>query len=236
MKMLDEWVANDLEDVRGKPVSWLSEHYFFRDPSRPAYCDSTYFFAPADGVILYATLVEPDDAIVEIKGRRYTPREAMRNAAYDKKSLVIGTFMTFFDVHINRVPYAGRLSYRELEPVTTQNRPMLPVEKALLESLSVRPGIADYLLHNQRVLNRVFAPTLGQHYYILQIADYDVDSILPFRLKQNSPYSQNQRFSQIRYGSQVDLIVPLSSRFEYTPLVEPGVHVEAGLDPVLRIE
>ena len=57
--------------------------------------------------------------------------------------------------------------------------------------------------------------------YLLQIADFDVDSITPFKLAQNRRFDQNQRFSQIRYGSQVDLIVPLSDRYELTPLLEP---------------
>lgn len=61
-------------------------------------------------------------------------------------------------------------------------------------------------------MNRIFSIELGQHCYVLQVADYDVDCITPFRLKQNQPFAQNQRFSQIRYGSQVDLILPLSPR------------------------
>jgi len=70
---------------------------------------------------------------------------------------------------------------------------------------------------------------------MLQIADYDVDCIVPFKLKQNQPVFQGQRFSQVRYGSQVDLVVPLSSRFEFEPVQETGDHVEAGTDPLIRI-
>ena len=76
---------------------------------------------------------------------------------------------------------------------------------------------------------------LKQYYYILQVADYDVDCITPFRLKQNQPFAQNQRFSQIRYGSQVDLIIPLSERFDFEPLVDTGMHVEAGVDPLVKV-
>ena len=90
------------------------------------------------------------------------------------------------------------------------------------------------------MINKIYAPELGQHYYVLQIADYDVDSITPFQLKQNRPFGQNQRFSQIRYGSQVDLIVPLRDpltvRFRFVPNLEPGMHVEAGVDPLIQIE
>jgi phosphatidylserine decarboxylase len=46
---------------------------------------------------------------------------------------------------------------------------------------------------------------------------------------------QNERFSVVRYGSQVDLIVPLSERFDFTPVFPSGVHVEGGLDPLLEV-
>jgi len=235
-KTLQEWIEEDVSPYRDKSIRWLSENHFFRDPSRPLYSDPLYFFAPADGVVLYQRRVEPDQRIVGIKGRNFTLRDAMRDPGFDRECLVIGIFMTFFDVHVNRVPYAGRLSYKELEPIDTYNYPMLEIEKGLLDELRVNTDDAAYLHNNQRVLNRVYAPDLGQWYYILQIADFDVDSILPFELKQNRPYKQNQRFSQIRYGSQVDLIVPISERFVFTPLQAVGVHVQAGVDPLIGID
>jgi phosphatidylserine decarboxylase len=48
-------------------------------------------------------------------------------------------------------------------------------------------------------------------------------------------FAQNQRFSMIRYGSQVDLIIPLSEQYLYTPVLGAAMHVEAGLDPLVRI-
>jgi phosphatidylserine decarboxylase len=85
------------------------------------------------------------------------------------------------------------------------------------------------------MLNKVESWELGRNYYILQIADYDVDSITPFDLSAQKPYSQNERFSQIRYGSQVDLIVPLGGQFDFEFVWKVGTHVEAGVDPLLRI-
>ena len=216
-------------------MRWLSEQYFFRDPSRAIYSDSTYFFPPADGIILYSKEVDSVEDIIEIKGKPYTLREAMRNDAYSQKSLVIGIFMTFYDVHINRIPYAGHLCYRELDSIDTYNYPMIEVEKDLLDEVVPYARNAGYLFNNQRVINRIFNLDLKQYYYVLQVADYDVDSITPFKLKQNQPFAQNQRFSQIRYGSQVDLIIPLSEHFEFEPLLQPGMHVEGGVDPLVRI-
>jgi phosphatidylserine decarboxylase len=234
-KSLEQWVEEDVEPVRDKPVRWLSENHFFRDPLRAVYSDPSHFFSPADGIVLYQEIVEPDERVVAIKGRDYTLHEAMRDPSYGARSLVIGIFMTFYDVHINRLPYAGRISYRELDPIDTYNYPMLPVEKAIVDDLDIGLGEADYLRNNQRMLNRVHTPTLGLTYHVLQIADFDVDSITPFELKQNWPCAQNQRFSQIRYGSQVDLVIPLSARLKFEFTQQPGLHVEAGVDTLVRI-
>lgn len=234
-KALKEWLETDVKEVRNKPMRWLSEQYFFRDPARPLYSDPAFFFAPADGVVLYAKQVDPDQQILDIKGKSHSLQTALRDNDYNRESLVIGIFMTFYDVHINRIPFAGRLTYRALESINSYNYPMLDVEKDLLSELPAYAKHAGYLFNNQRVVNKVFSIDLQQHYYILQIADYDVDSITPFELKQNRMFSQNQRFSQIRYGSQVDLIIPLSERFNYRPVIKKGYHVEAGIDPLVKI-
>ena len=234
-KPLHDWLETDVAPMRERSLRWLAENHFFRDPTRAVYADARFFFPPADGIILYAREVRPDQAIVDIKGRPYSLRTALRAPEFRHECLVVGIFMTFYDVHVNRVPYPGRLSYRELDTLDTYNYPMLDVEKDLLAELAPYTERAGYLFNNQRMLNRVFSIDLGQQYYVLQVADYDVDSITPFRLRQNQPFAQNQRFSQIRYGSQVDLIIPLSKRWQLEPLLEPGMHVEAGVDPLVRV-
>ncbi len=234
-KPLRDWVEQDVRPVQNRSLRWLSERHFFRDPMRSVYTDPSYFFSPADGVILYQTCVKGRDPIVDIKGRPYSLQDAMRDPGYDQESLVIGIFMTMFDVHINRVPYAGRLSYRELPAIDTENRPMLDVEKDLVEALRLDLSRAEFLHANQRVLNRVYAAGLGQSYYLLQVADYDVNTIAPFQLRQNLPVAQGRRFSQIRFGSQVDLIIPLSPRCDFAPTQPVGTHVDAGVDPLVRV-
>ncbi len=61
---------------------------------------------------------------------------------------------------------------------------MLEVEESILGDLRVAPSRAEYLRHNQRMVNRVATTDFDDPYYVLQIADYDVDSITPFELKQ----------------------------------------------------
>jgi phosphatidylserine decarboxylase len=234
-KPMAEWLKSDVQPFREKSISWISQHHFFRDPSRPTYADMKRFFSPADGIVIYQREVQPDEAIVMIKGKNYTLRDALRDKEFSPRCLVIGIFMTFFDVHVNRVPYPGLLSYNELDAIDTYNHPMLDVETSIFEDLRIPTESLGYLHHNQRMVNRVFSSDLGLAYYILQIADYDVNCVTPFALKQNKPVGQGQRFSMVRYGSQVDLIVPLSTRFEYKLVQETGCHVEAGLDPLIEL-
>jgi len=234
-KKLPDWLDSDVRPFRENSLTWLSQYHFFRDPTRPTYSDLSYFFSPADGIILYQREVDPDECIVEIKGRTYSLRDAMRDPHYDARSLVIGIFMTFFDVHINRIPYPGRLSYREADPIDTYNHPMLALEKSILQDLHISTDSMEYLQYNQRVLNRIYSVDLAQPYYVLQIADQDIDRITPFVLRQNQLLAQGQRFSQVRYGSQVDLIVPLSSEFAFELVQETGDHVEAGIDPIIKL-
>ena len=146
-KTLRKWLETDVGEVRKKPMRWLSEEFFFRDPSRSIYSDPSYFFPPADGIILYVKRVCPDEPIVDIKGKPYSLCSGMRDEEYDKESLVIGIFMTFFDVHINRIPYAGRLAYKELDPIDTYNYPMIDVERDLLDEITPYTRHAGYLFN-----------------------------------------------------------------------------------------
>ncbi len=234
-KTLEEWVETDVQALQDKSISWLSQFHFFRDPVRPTYSDWSYFFSPADGIILYQRTVDADESLVEVKGRSYSLQDALRDPGYKSRSLVIGIFMTFYDVHVNRVPYPGQLSYKELDPIDTYNHPMLDVEKGILQDLRIPQEALEYLHHNQRMVNRIYSSELGMSYYVLQIADYDVDCITPFDLKQNQAAAQGERFSMIRYGSQVDLIVPLSPRFDFEIIQKDHNHVEAGIDPLIKI-
>lgn len=234
-KALKEWIASDVRRARKLSPRVLSEQYFFRDPLRPVFADSSYFFAPADGVILYQRELAPTEKLVEIKGRVYSLTEALRDDSFDQTCLVIGIFMTLYDPHINRVPFSGTLSYDLLPTIETHNWPMLATEEDLLRGHLAVLDDADYLFNNQRMLNRVYASGLGLTYYMLQIADYDVTAILPFETRQNRHYAQNQRFSQVRFGSQLDLIIPLSPRWKFETLLPDETHIEAGLDPLVRI-
>jgi phosphatidylserine decarboxylase len=239
-KPLARWVEEDVGPYRDRDVRWLSEHFFFRDPARATYADRSVFLSPADGVILYQGFFHPEHSLLDIKGKSYSLRDALGKPKLDRTCAVVGIFLTFYDVHTQRVPYPGTLEYRQLDEIVTQNRPMLEVEHDLIEALKV-PPIQDFHRTNQRAVNTFRTRDYSDHgqfeYYVLQIADYDVDCIVPFELDQHEPAFQGERFGQIRYGSQVDLVVPFNypeaPPFQFVQ--EVGFHVEAGVDPLLRL-
>jgi phosphatidylserine decarboxylase len=141
--------------------------------------------------------------------------------------------MSFYDVHINRIPYGGVLKFEHLEPIESTNKPMLAVEKDILNKV-INPNNMDYLKFNERMLNKIYVSSLDYTYYLVQIADEDVNVIAPFK-HQGDLVSQNERFSLIRWGSQVDLVLPLDERFNFETVLDDTMHVNAGLDKLVKI-
>jgi phosphatidylserine decarboxylase len=212
----------------------IDHEEFFRDPARPNYIDSDYFYSPADGIILYQKEVTPTEKILDIKGKNFNLRELLEDKEFKPKCMVVGIFMTEFDVHINRVPYAGILKYRELEPLSTVNLPMLATQNKILKGV-VDQSAPEYIKRNQRMLNTIYSPMLNMKYYVVQIADEDINLICPFNTNQNVRYNQNVRFSMVRWGSQVDLIVPIHKDYDFEFVQKEKKHVEGGIDKLIKI-
>ena len=234
---LEDWLNGEVAELSKLPIGELSNTFFFRDPLRPTYIDNEHFYSPADGTILYQKLVLPGapccENIIEIKGKNYTLQDVMGDKDYDKPSLVIGIFMSFYDVHINRIPYSGTIKYNRLEPIESTNKPMLAVEKDILNNV-INPNNMDYLKYNERVLNTIYNSSLDYTYYIVQIADEDINVIAPFK-QQGDLCTQNERFSLIRWGSQVDLVLPIDDRYTFELLLKETMHINAGLDKLIKI-
>tara|TARA_R110002074_G_scaffold99102_1_gene214214 strand:- start:328 stop:1059 length:732 start_codon:yes stop_codon:yes gene_type:complete len=234
---LEDWLNGEVAELQKLSVGELSNTFFFRDPLRPTYIDNNYFYSPADGTILYQKVVLPGtpccEQVIEIKGKNYTLQDVMGDKDYNKPSLVIGIFMSFYDVHINRIPYSGTIKYNRLEPIESTNKPMLAVEKDILNNV-INPNNMDYLKYNERVLNTIYNSSLDYTYYIVQIADEDVNVIAPFK-QQGDLCTQNERFSLIRWGSQVDLVLPIDNRYQFELLLKETMHINAGLDKLIKI-
>lgn len=235
-KTLQEWIKTDVAKAEKMSIGQLSNQFFFRDPIRSNYIDNEHFYSPADGTILYQKFIkDPSEPVVEIKGINYTLQDVMCDKDYNKPSLVVGIFMSFYDVHINRIPYGGYLSYKAIDAIESMNKPMLATEKDIFNG-AINPNNLEYLKYNERMWNKIYSPSLDYTYYLIQIADEDVNVIAPFTTTQNDLFVQNERFSLIRWGSQVDLVLPLDERFDFELCLEDTMHIEAGIDKLIKIK
>jgi phosphatidylserine decarboxylase len=111
---------------------------------------------------------------------------------------------------------------------------MLATEKDIFNG-KINPANLEYLKYNERMWNKIYSPSIDYTYYLIQIADEDVNVIVPFTPDQNDLFAQNERFSLIRWGSQVDLILPLDERFDFELCLENNMHVEGGLDKLIKL-
>jgi phosphatidylserine decarboxylase len=235
MKPLDEWLATDVAEFQKNSLQKASHELFFRDPPRPLRIDRGFFFAPADGVITTQGRFAPDEDLIETKGAQCTVNDILGpQHEIDGPALVINTYMSFADVHINRMPTDATLTHFPLPPLRTQNVPMLWVERGLFEHGKIEKGEMQFVKDNQRVVNKCFCTYLRYHYFMVQIADSDVNCIVHFSPLPHSPMNQCQRFGMIRWGSMVSLIMPLDPRFRFKTLCPTTSHVEAG-DPLVAV-
>ncbi|MFZ5955145.1 MAG: phosphatidylserine decarboxylase [Nanoarchaeota archaeon] len=231
-----KWLDSHVKEYELKSKTEVGHLYFFRDPYRPNHIDKAYFFAPADGIIVYQKIAKKGKCMLNIKGSCFKLKELMQDPDFNQDCLVIGIFMTFFDVHVNRSPLGGFLRFELLAPLKTKGIPLLLEENDIFRGKISKEKL-DYLRTNQRVLNEFFLPSLNYKYYVVQIADTDVKVITPFSIYQNDFYFQNERFSMVRWGSQVDLIIPLDKRFEFKFIHKnTPIHVKAGVDRLVEIK
>lgn len=180
---------------------------FYRDPDRQIPDDPSLILSPADGTIRY---IQPFQAgqipLSEKKGKIIPLEELTRTDLLDADGLVIGIEMSVLDVHVNRVPVAGRILLQESHP-----GPFLSLRS--LESIA----------QNERMTTVM---DLGSHRIgVVQIASRLVRRIVSY-VKVGQEMAAGQRLGMIRFGSQVDVVLPNLSGLETR--VRPGHHVTAG--------
>jgi len=239
MQTLNKWIEGSVKPFLKQSSEEEDYHTFMRDELRPIVRDENVFFSSADGVILYNKIVNSPKVKVDIKGNPYSIDDIMgEEGIIDGPALVCGIFMTFADIHLNRVPYDSILSFKMIDPIESFNLSMDDIENKIFGDLRGKK-FADsqrtlYTKNNARMQNRFYIPRLDYSYYIVQIADYEVDVIQHFTTKQNQVFHQGERFSFIRWGSQCNLIMPLRDDLKIKPLIPPMLHVKAGLDKIVQ--
>ena len=177
------------------PLGWLGVIvtlwcvYFFRDPWRVTPSRAGLVIAPADGLVVSV-------------GRAVPPAELAMGEA---PMIRIGIFLNIFDVHVNRVPMAGRVQKLAYHP-----------GKFLNASLDKASEV------NERMAIRI-AASAGAEIAVVQIAGLVARRIV-CRLTEGQDVIAGQRFGLIRFGSRTDVYLPAT----WTPLVITGQRVIGG--------
>ncbi|MEZ4703844.1 MAG: phosphatidylserine decarboxylase family protein [Bdellovibrionota bacterium] len=165
--------------------------WFFRDPDRTVPEELDVLVSPADG------------RVIEVKADQRTPLGPIPMKR-------ISIFLSIFNVHVNRIPISGTVSYLDY------NRGLFVSafrEKASLDNEQMRIGIDS---SKGRIL-------------MVQIAGWIARRIV-CRLEEKEKVRVGQRFGLIRFGSRVDVYVPES--FEIT--VRKGERVRGGKSILAR--
>lgn len=234
-----KWLKSpEVRKLKKCNMNTLLTEKFFRDPMRRLYYNKKVFLSPADGTVLYAhENIGPTEKIVEIKGKKFTVQDILNDKSYTDRSLVIGIFMSIMDVHINRMPTNGYVSETAETPfIFTHNASMLELEQGLFYQTKFNPNNMEYLFQNERLISTIYYPEIEDEYFLVQIADKDVNCIVNWA--EGDYLMQGERIGMIRWGSQVDLIIPLDDKADTPPyqiLVKPFDHVKAGMDKLVRI-
>ena len=236
MLPLKEWLQSaEYRRIDALSMGELVTTAFFRDPLRPAHIDPDAFYAPADGTIVYVhESIKPTEPIVNVKGRNFTVQQLLDNDKYNYNSIYIGIFMSSRDVHTNRIPCGGYLTQERSTPyLYTKGISMIDEENGILNEDDIDDNDMSYLFKNQRKIVKVYSPRIKGSYFLVQISDRDIGSCIVFG--KNAHYHQCERFGQVRWGSQVDLVVVLTGKVRYEILAKRGYHVEAGVDKIIQI-
>lgn len=180
---------------------------FYRDPDRIPPDRDDVVLSPADGEVIY--ICESQHGVLPAaakSGRRYTLRELVKTSLRGTDATVIGIALNFLDVHVNRAPIAGR--------VVLQRR-----HGGSFHSLRKLESVFD----NERVT--IVLEKNGLEVAVVLIASRLVRRIVQF-VHEGDTVALGQRIGAIRFGSQVDVVVPHVSGFKV--LARTGQRVVAG--------
>jgi phosphatidylserine decarboxylase len=161
---------------------WVA--YFFRDPERVGQRGPSLVVAPADGKLIMITEVDEPSFI---KGR----------------AIRLSIFMNVFNVHVNRYPVDGVVTYVHYNKGKFFNA---SAEKSSLENEQMSVGLDSLPPDSSRTarvgdVNRVL---------VRQIAGLIARRIVTYS-KAGEHVKQGERMGIIRFGSRVDLFLPVGS-------------------------
>ncbi len=208
--------------------------WFFRDPQRspPA---ATGVLSPADGTVVYVKKVAPGDDVVVIKEGVSAKVTDLMREDFDQPKLVIGVFMSPFDVHYNRAPIEGEIGFVRRYPALNGggNLNMGVMHLRTLLGLEPRYTGSMHIVQNERAVTQIRGDYEGSplQCYVVQIGALTVNGIDSY-FAPGARVERGATFGMIRIGSQVDLIVPWRESFDVQ--VKAGDRVTGGETILVR--
>ena len=206
--------------------------WFFRDPPRSPPADAG-FVSPADGTVVYVKRAAPGQKVWVIKEGLAAAVEDIVGEDVDAPKLVIGVFMSPFDVHYNRAPFDARVGFIHRHPGRGPNAHMGPMHWRSLLGIEPRYAGSVHLVQNERTVTSFEGDYRGAplRAYVVQIGARTVNGIDSY-FPPGAAVARGQTFGMIRVGSQVDLVLPWREGLEAQ--VREGERVVAGETIVAR--
>ena len=171
--------------------------------------------------------VAPGEDVVVIKKGLAARVEDILKQDEPVPKIVVGIFMSPFDVHYNRAPLSGRISMIRHYPAEGENLYMGMMHlRTLLHWLPLY-GDSPHIVQNERTVTRFDGEYRGAPLptYVVQIGSRGVNGI-ESHYAVGDAVERGAIFGMIRIGSQVDLIIP--ARDGMSTRVQPGDTVRAG--------
>ena len=163
--------------------------HFFRDPERKDPSIENGLVSPADGTVIYVKRIEACKVPVpEKKKRRMELTELTGTGGAVVSGYHVGIEMNILNVHVNRAPAAGRVTFQKHIPG---------------RFLSLRDPYAPF--RNERLSTVIETGRFSVT--VIQIASRLVRRIVSY-IDLEERVSRGQRIGMIKFGSQVDLIIP----------------------------
>jgi phosphatidylserine decarboxylase len=200
--------------------------WFFRNPDRRI-PETECLVSPADGTVVYVKeMASSADVIVIKQGIAATVKDIVREDVESPK-LLIGIFMSPFNVHHNRAPLRGTIERITHHEPRLRNVHMGPMHARTLLNLRPLYENSRHIVENERRVTRIRGIFKGEELrcYVVQIAGKTVSGIDSYRTE-GATVEKGEVFGMIRIGSQVDVVVPQRAHMRIK--VRPGDKVYAG--------
>lgn len=186
---------------------------FFRNPSRTIPGGPDDLVSAADGRVIYIKELEVNQMPVTVKKMRIAGlSEITKTDLLERPCYLIGIAMTLFDVHMNRSPVDGKITFIKHTPGTAigLNTPSSTVTNE----------------RNTVIIERSDGVKTG----IVQIAARGVKRCI-VTANVGDPVRRGEIIGKIRWGSQLDMIIPRNCEI----MVREGEQVYAGSTVIARL-